>query len=156
MRVKQTHATIDNQFRIWFEYVILFGTIKIEITMKLWKSKKNNNNNASNSNVGSTSTISCVPGKSSSLNKSSSDAKADTATTSSTTVSGKHSSESEDMLQTEFSHEVFFLLKFYFINKTTLGFIMVMLFMCFIGSSCLCFLQHVLYSTLFFTAFPME
>lgn len=56
--------------------------------MKLWKSKKCNHNNANNSSSGgSTSTISCVPGKSSSLNKTS-DAKADTATTSSTTVSG--------------------------------------------------------------------
>lgn len=59
--------------------------------MKLWKSKKtNNNNNASSSSGGSTSTISCVPGKSSSLNKTI-DAKTDTATTSSTTLSGKES-----------------------------------------------------------------
>lgn len=61
--------------------------------MKLFKSKKsnsnNNNNNASSSSGGSTSTISCVPGKSSSLNKAN-DAKVDTTTTnSSTPVSGK-------------------------------------------------------------------
>lgn len=49
--------------------------------MKLWKSKKNNNTN-------SNSTISCVPGKSSTLVKNN-DAKTDVATTSSTNVSGK-------------------------------------------------------------------
>lgn len=49
--------------------------------MKLWKSKKNNNTN-------SNPTISCVPGKSSTLVKNN-DAKTDVATTSSTNVSGK-------------------------------------------------------------------
>lgn len=56
--------------------------------MKLWKSKKSNNNNNNVGHSGSGSTISCVPGKTSSLNKGS-DAKVDTATNSSTTVSGK-------------------------------------------------------------------
>lgn len=50
--------------------------------MKLWKSKKNNNVNNS-TNTGST--ISCVPGKTSTLNKNN-DGKIDTATTSSTTT----------------------------------------------------------------------
>lgn len=59
--------------------------------MKLWKSKKSNNNHSSNTvgNSSGGSTISCVPGKASSLNKGS-DAKVDTATISSATVSGKY------------------------------------------------------------------
>lgn len=56
--------------------------------MKLWKSKKSNNNNNNVGHSSSGSTISCVPGKTSSLNKAS-DAKVGTATNSSTTVSGK-------------------------------------------------------------------
>lgn len=55
--------------------------------MKLWKSKKNNNNN-NNNNTSSNSTISCVPGKSSTLVKDN-DTKSDVATSSSTNVSGK-------------------------------------------------------------------
>lgn len=56
--------------------------------MKLWKSKKNSNNN-NNNNTSSNSTISCVPGKSSTLVKDNNDTKSDVATTSSTNVSGK-------------------------------------------------------------------
>lgn len=81
--------------------------------MKLWKSKKSNhnNNNASSSSGGSSSTISCVPGKSSSLNKAN-DAKTDTATSSSTTASGKKRfqfNKKPKLLQTHWVFTIYFV-----------------------------------------------
>lgn len=84
--------------------------------MKLWKSKKcNNNNNSGAGNSSSGSTISCVPGKTSSLNKAS-DAKVDTTTTSSTTISGK--SPSFKLLdKKKKSKKCLFLMQQYSINS---------------------------------------
>lgn len=95
MRVKHLNYDVPNMHGQWSELKrlnFLDLCVASAIRMKLFKSKKcsNNNNNVGSNNSGSTSTISCVPGKSSSLNKAI-DAKTDTATTSSTTVSGKKS-----------------------------------------------------------------